>query len=88
MISHGPDASLSAEAQTALDTAYEGIGSDLADLTAVTPESGRVLYVVSCGEQVPSCAVPAAGVKSAADSDAFGDASHPPGLFPRHAGSP
>lgn len=60
--------STSAEAKAALDRAYEGIGSTLADLTPVKSEKKLNLYVVSCGEQVPSCAVPAAGVKQAAET--------------------
>lgn len=61
------NATISAEAQTALDRAFEGIGSDLSDLASVEVTPGQSVWVVSCGEQVPSCAVPAAGVKSAAE---------------------
>jgi len=62
------DSSLSADAQAALDSAYAGVGSDLADLPAVTPESGKNLYVVSCGESVASCALNAAAMKAAGEA--------------------
>jgi ribose transport system substrate-binding protein len=60
--------SVSAEAQAALDSAYEGIGSTLDDLATVSTDESLSVYVVSCGEQVPSCAVPAAAVKEAAET--------------------
>ncbi|WP_298740749.1 substrate-binding domain-containing protein [uncultured Microbacterium sp.] len=59
---------ISAEAQAALDTAFEGIGSDLADLTPVTPEEGLNFYVMSCGESNATCAAPAAAMKDAAEA--------------------
>lgn len=62
------DTELSADAQAALDSAYTGIGSDLADLAPVTPADGINLYVVSCGEQATGCAQPAAAVKAAAEA--------------------
>jgi len=64
----GDTTELSAEAQTALDTAYEGIGSDLADLTPVTPEAGLNFYVMSCGESNPTCSAPAAAMAEAAET--------------------
>lgn len=61
-------ANLSASAQQALDTAYAGVSSDLSALTPVKAQEGVNLYVVSCGEQVPSCATTAASVKEAAEA--------------------
>jgi len=52
----------SPEVQEALDRSYEGIGSDLDDLEATTVPEGKTLYVMSCGEQNPTCAKPAAAV--------------------------
>lgn len=65
--SDGGTTTLTAEAQAALDRAYTGVGSDL-KLDPVKVTEGKSLFVVSCGESVPSCAVPAAGVKSAAEA--------------------
>lgn len=62
----GGDTEVSAEAQAALDIAFAGIGSDLA-IDPVTAPEGINLYVVSCGEQVPGCSVPAAAVATAAE---------------------
>ncbi|MEV4686425.1 sugar ABC transporter substrate-binding protein [Microbacterium sp. LWH3-1.2] len=59
---------LSAEAQAALETAYEGIGSTLDDLEATTPEEGLDFYVMSCGESVATCAAPAAAMVEAAEA--------------------
>lgn len=61
-------ASLSAEAQAALDSAFEGIGGGLDDLAAVTPEEGLNFYVMSCGESNATCAAPAAAMKDAAET--------------------
>lgn len=61
----GAPQTLSAEVQAALDSAYKGVGGDLA-LDPVTPKDDVNLYVVSCGEQVPGCSTPAAGVVEAA----------------------
>lgn len=58
--------SLSAEAQTALDTAYTGIGSTLDDLTPAAPEADLKFYVMSCGESNATCAAPAAAMVDAA----------------------
>lgn len=63
----GAAPTLSAEFQSALDSAYKGIGGDLA-LEPVTPQENVNLYVVSCGEQVPGCSTPAAGVVEAAQA--------------------
>jgi ribose transport system substrate-binding protein len=65
--STAPEESVSAEAQAALDRAFEGIGSTLEDLSEVPAGEPLNLYVVSCGEQVPGCAVPAAAVKEAGE---------------------
>jgi len=62
-----PEETASADAQTALDRAFEGIGSTLEDLSEVPAGESLNLYVVSCGEQVPGCAVPAAAVKEAGE---------------------
>lgn len=62
------DAGLNAEAQAALDTAYEGIGLDLKDLEPVTPEPGLNFYVMSCGEAVATCSAPAAAMVDAAEA--------------------
>ncbi len=66
--SDSTDTALSSEAQAALDSAYKGVGSTLDDLEPVSAEADQTLYVVSCGEQVPSCSVPAATVKAAAEA--------------------
>jgi ribose transport system substrate-binding protein len=62
-----PGGPTSAAAKTALTTAYEG-------MTAKPPSAptkakpGVNLWVVSCGEQVPSCAKPVAAAKEAAEA--------------------
>ncbi|MDQ1204812.1 substrate-binding domain-containing protein [Microbacterium sp. SORGH_AS_0862] len=58
---------LSDAAQSALDRAYAGYGSDLADLEAVTPKSDVNFYVMSCGEAAPTCHAPAAAMVAAAE---------------------
>ncbi|QKJ20542.1 substrate-binding domain-containing protein [Microbacterium hominis] len=60
-------AEMSPEAQAALERAYEGIGSDLADLAPTASGDALNLYVVSCGEQIPGCAVPAAAAAEAGE---------------------
>lgn len=60
--------SLSAEAQAALDAAYEGIGSTLEELEPTTPEDGLNFYVMSCGESNATCAAPAAAMVDAAEA--------------------
>lgn len=62
------DAELSSEALAALQTAYDGVGSEMDGLEPVASEGDVSLYVVSCGEQVPGCSVPAASVKAAAET--------------------
>lgn len=57
---------ISASAQSALDTAYKGLGSDLANLPAVKPKSGVNFYVVSCGQAVSSCSAPTQAMMDAA----------------------
>jgi len=59
---------LSAEAQAALDVAYEGIGSTLDDLEPAEPEAGLTFYVMSCGEVAATCAAPAAAMVEAAEA--------------------
>ncbi|MFC4063532.1 sugar ABC transporter substrate-binding protein [Actinoplanes subglobosus] len=55
----------SAEATEALETAYTGVtGSP--PTTSTKAKDGVSLWVVSCGEQVPSCSTPVAGVQEAA----------------------
>lgn len=59
---------LSQEAAAALETAYTGVGGNVAiDPISNIPADENV-YVVSCGEQVPGCSVPAAAVASAAEA--------------------
>lgn len=62
------DSALSAEAQAALDASYEGFGSDLSGLEAVSPEEGLDFYVMSCGEAIPTCAAPSAFMVQAAEA--------------------
>ncbi|MFH8251226.1 sugar ABC transporter substrate-binding protein [Microbacterium sp. B2969] len=59
-------AALSADAQAALDKAFTGFGSDLSDLTSVTPKADQKFYVMSCGESNPTCHAPAAAMVDAA----------------------
>ena len=61
-------AELSAEAQAALDKAYEGVGSTLEEIPAVTVEEGLNFYVMSCGESNPTCSQPAAAMADAAET--------------------
>ena len=61
-------AGLSAEAQAALDKAYEGVGSTLEEIPAVTVEEGLNFYVMSCGESNPTCSQPAAAMADAAET--------------------
>jgi ribose transport system substrate-binding protein len=63
-----PEQTVSSDAQAALDRAFEGIGATLDDLSDVSTDQALSLYVVSCGEQVPGCSVPAAAVKEAAET--------------------
>jgi ribose transport system substrate-binding protein len=57
---------VSAAAKEALATAYKGLGSDLANLPAVTPKAGVNFYVISCGQSVSSCAAPTQAMMDAA----------------------
>ncbi len=59
---------LSESAQKALDAAYAGVGSDLADLPSVPVTPNIDFYAISCGEQVPGCSVPAAAMNEAAEA--------------------
>lgn len=59
---------LSQEAAAALETAYTGVGGNVTiDPIANVPAAENV-YVVSCGEMVPGCSVPAAAVVSASEA--------------------
>jgi ribose transport system substrate-binding protein len=62
----GADQATSSEAKTALATAVKG-QAGTPPTTATTPKSGVNLWVVSCGEQVPSCAKPVAAAEQAAE---------------------
>ncbi|MGK0741378.1 sugar ABC transporter substrate-binding protein [Leucobacter sp. Z1108] len=64
----GSNNSISASAQEALDRAFEGVGSDLSDLEATEVEEDLTFYVMSCGEQNPTCAAPAAAMIEAAEA--------------------
>lgn len=52
------------EAKTALAAAYKG-ATGTVPTEAVTPKAGVSLWVVSCGEQLPSCATPTAAAVEA-----------------------
>jgi ribose transport system substrate-binding protein len=53
------------QATTALAAAYKGaVGTP--PTVATKPKAGISLWVVSCGQQIPSCATPVAGVEEAA----------------------
>jgi len=59
--------SSSDESQQALQIAYEGeMGTPPTEPT--TPEPGVAVWVVSCGEQIPSCAAPTAAAAEAAET--------------------
>ncbi len=64
----GSNNSISASAEEALDRAFAGVGSDLSDLEATEVEDGLTFYVMSCGEQNPTCAAPAAAMLEAAEA--------------------
>lgn len=54
-------------ARQALETAYQGVtGTPPTEPT--TPKPGVKLWVVSCGEQIPSCATPTAAAKEAGEA--------------------
>jgi len=55
----------SAAAAEALATAYAGV-LGTPPTVPTTPKAGVNLWVVSCGQQIPSCATPVAGVEEAA----------------------
>jgi len=55
----GSSGGTSDEAKTALAAAYKG-NTGTVPTEAVTPKAGVTLWVVSCGEQIPSCATPTA----------------------------
>lgn len=61
----GGGGAISDSAQAALDAAYKGYGGDLV-IDPVAVKSGIKMGVVSCGQQVPGCAVPAQGMMDAA----------------------
>ncbi|MGY1773562.1 sugar ABC transporter substrate-binding protein [Blastococcus sp. SYSU D00813] len=63
----GDGGSVSSDSQELLDVAYEGqLGTP--PTTATTPPQDVEVWVVSCGEQVPSCAAPVAGAVDAAET--------------------
>ncbi|MBX3195670.1 MAG: substrate-binding domain-containing protein [Microbacteriaceae bacterium] len=64
----GDAGELSAEAQSALDVAYAGVGSTLDDLESTTPPEGLNFYVMSCGEQIATCHIPAEAMVEAAEA--------------------
>ncbi|WP_194384436.1 substrate-binding domain-containing protein [Microbacterium luteum] len=64
----GGSGDISAEAQAALDRAYEGVGSDLSGLEPVTVPDDLSVYVMSCGEQLATCHQPAAAVVEGAEA--------------------
>jgi ribose transport system substrate-binding protein len=65
--SGGGGESASSDAQEALEVAYEGeMGTPPS--TPTTPPEGVNLWVVSCGEQVPGCAVPTAAAREAGET--------------------
>jgi ribose transport system substrate-binding protein len=66
--SAGGGTEVSADAQAALDKAYEGVGSTLEDLAPATPEEGLNLYVMSCGEAVETCSAPSAAMVQAGEA--------------------
>ncbi|MFT3797390.1 sugar ABC transporter substrate-binding protein [Microbacterium sp.] len=59
---------VSAAQQAALDAAYAGYGSDLSGLEPVEVAADKSFYVISCGEAVPSCHLPAAAMVEAAET--------------------
>ncbi|WP_040167906.1 substrate-binding domain-containing protein [Microbacterium gorillae] len=58
----------SAAQQEALATAFKGMGSDLSGLESVKVKPDQTFYVISCGEAVPSCHLPAAAMVAAAEA--------------------
>jgi ribose transport system substrate-binding protein len=56
-----------ASAQQALDTAYKG-ETGTPPTQSTTPKPGVNLWVVSCGEMIPSCATPTAAAKAAGEA--------------------
>ncbi|GGH33441.1 sugar ABC transporter substrate-binding protein [Microbacterium album] len=64
----GGDDELSEAAAAALELAYEGYGSTLEDLAPTTPPEGIDFFVMSCGEQLPTCAGPSASMVEAAQA--------------------
>ncbi|MXG88293.1 sugar ABC transporter substrate-binding protein [Nocardioides flavescens] len=63
----GAAAATSDEAKQALEAAYAG-DTGTPPTVATTPKSGVNAWVISCGEQVPSCATPTAGIVEAAEA--------------------
>jgi len=59
---------VSASQQKALDAAYAGVGADLSALPSVDVTAGKTLYVISCGQAVPSCSTPTAATVAAAEA--------------------
>jgi ribose transport system substrate-binding protein len=65
--SGGASADGSASGSDALAVAYEGV-TGAPPTEATTPPSDVSLWVVSCGEQIPSCAAPTAGTVQAGET--------------------
>jgi ribose transport system substrate-binding protein len=59
------DGPTSGDATKALDAAYTGV-TGTPPTSPTTPKPGVNLWVVSCGQSIPSCATPVAGVEEAA----------------------
>ncbi|MFT4265163.1 MAG: substrate-binding domain-containing protein [Nocardioides sp.] len=53
------------EAKAALEAAYQGYTGTV-PTTPTTPKAGVSAWVISCGQQVPSCATPTASIEEAA----------------------
>ncbi|MFT4306257.1 MAG: substrate-binding domain-containing protein [Microbacterium sp.] len=66
--SSSSDSDITEAQQEALDAAYAGYGSDLSDLASVDVASDQSFYVISCGEAVPSCHLPAQAMVDAAEA--------------------
>ena len=57
----------SGASQQALQAAYKGV-TGTPPTTATKPKSGVNAWVISCGQQVPSCATPTAAIQQAAQT--------------------
>jgi ribose transport system substrate-binding protein len=57
--------------QAALDAAYEGVVGTPPTEAASAPADGGTVWVVSCGQSVPTCATPSQGAADAAEAAGF-----------------